>query len=124
MKLVHSRLAVCPGQAGTPFQDNETLQMFSVKRSFLLLVAVLLTAGLVPGYAQAADAPVLERIVQSGELGVGLSGDQPPFNAKGRDGQLLGLEVDLANLLAGALRVEAKFVPSSSMPWSPVRSTS
>ena len=36
------------------------------------------------------------RQIQSGELKVGLSGDQPPFNAKGRDGQLMGLEVDLA----------------------------
>jgi polar amino acid transport system substrate-binding protein len=84
--------------------------MFTMKRSVLMLVAVLLTAGLVSGNAQAADAPVLERIVQSGELRVGLSGDQPPFNAKDRDGKLMGLEVDLANLLAGALRVEAKFV--------------
>lgn len=84
--------------------------MFTMKRSVLLFVAVLLTAGLVSGSAQAADAPVLERIVQSGELRVGLSGDQPPFNAKDRDGHLIGLEVDLANLLAGALRVEAKFV--------------
>ena len=84
--------------------------MFTMRRSVLLFVAVLLTAGLVSGSAQAADAPVLERIVQSGELRVGLSGDQPPFNAKDRDGQLIGLEVDLANLLAGALRVDAKFV--------------
>jgi len=84
--------------------------MFTMKRSVLLFVAVLLTAGLVSGRAQAADAPVLERIVQSGELRVGLSGDQPPYNATDRDGHLIGLEVDLANLLAGALRVEAKFV--------------
>jgi polar amino acid transport system substrate-binding protein len=84
--------------------------MFTMKRSVLLFVAVLLAAGLVAGRAQAADAPVLERIVRTGELRVGLSGDQPPFNAKDRDGKLMGLEVDLANLLAGALRVEAKFV--------------
>lgn len=84
--------------------------MSTVKRSVFLLVAVLLTAGLVSGSAQAADAPVLERIVQSGEIRVGLSGDQPPYNAKDRDGHLIGLEVDLANLLAGALRVEAQFV--------------
>jgi len=84
--------------------------MFTMRRSTLLFVAALLTAGLVSGSAQAADASVLERIVQSGEIRVGLSGDQPPYNAKGRDGQLMGLEVDLANLLAGALRVEARFV--------------
>ncbi len=84
--------------------------MFSMKRSVLLFVAVLLTAGLVSGNAQAADAPVLERIVQSGTLKVGMSGDQPPYNAKDRDGELMGLEVDLANLLALAMRADAEFV--------------
>jgi len=84
--------------------------MFSMKRSVLLFVAVLLAAGLVSGSAQTADAQVLERIVQSGELRVGMSGDQAPFNARNRDGDLMGLEVDLANMLAGALGVEAKLV--------------
>jgi polar amino acid transport system substrate-binding protein len=84
--------------------------MSSIKRSTSFLAVALLALGLVAGRVQAADAPVLERIVHSGELKVGLSGDQPPYNAKDRDGHLIGLEVDLANLLAGALRVEAKFV--------------
>jgi polar amino acid transport system substrate-binding protein len=84
--------------------------MFSIKRVVVSLVAVLLTAGLVAGSAQATEAPVLERIVQSGKLRVGMSGDQAPFNARTRDGDLMGLEVDLANLLAGALGVEAELV--------------
>jgi polar amino acid transport system substrate-binding protein len=41
---------------------------------------------------------------------VGLSGNQPPYNAKSRGGELMGLEVDLAKLLGGALGVEVKFV--------------
>ena len=32
--------------------------------------------------AQAADAPVLSRIVKTGKLRVGMSGDQPPMNMR------------------------------------------
>jgi ABC-type amino acid transport substrate-binding protein len=84
--------------------------MFTTRRSGPLFVVVLLTAGLVAGGAQAADAPVLERIVQTHTLKVGLSGDQPPLNAKDRDGGLMGLEVDLAELLALSLRADVEFV--------------
>jgi ABC-type amino acid transport substrate-binding protein len=84
--------------------------MFSVKRSVSFLAVALLVLGLVAGPVQAADAPVLERIVKSGTLKVGLSGDQPPFNSKDRDGGLMGLEVDLAELLALSLRADVEYV--------------
>ena len=54
--------------------------------------------------------PVLNRIHQSGILRVGMSGDQPPFNAKTRSGQIVGIEPDLANALATGLGVRAEFV--------------
>ena len=82
--------------------------MWRTKIAAVALMAVLLTLG--AGAVYSADAPVLERIVSNKEIRVGLSGNQPPLNATGRTGQLIGLEVDLANLLAGALGVEAKFV--------------
>jgi polar amino acid transport system substrate-binding protein len=53
---------------------------------------------------------VLGRIQQSGILRVGMSGDQPPFNAKTRTGQIIGIEPDLANALAGGMGVRAEFV--------------
>jgi ABC-type amino acid transport substrate-binding protein len=59
---------------------------------------------------EAQESPVLDRIVQSGTLRVGMSATQPPFNVRGRGGQMLGLEVDLANLIAGAMRVELEIV--------------
>ena len=76
--------------------------MFSMKRSVVLFVAVLLTAGLVSGRAQAADAPVLERIVHSGGIRVGMTGDQAPFNARNRDGDRLrvGRPLDTARRLS------------------------
>lgn len=64
----------------------------------------------VAGISAAADNPVLDRIIKSETIRVGMSGNQPPFNAKGRDGSLIGFEVDLARALAGALGVEVEFV--------------
>ena len=56
------------------------------------------------------SAPILSRIAQTGILRVGMSGDQPPFNAKTRTGQIIGIEADLANALAGGMGVRAEFV--------------
>jgi polar amino acid transport system substrate-binding protein len=72
--------------------------------SFLAVAALALCT------AQAAEAQVLERIVKNGEIRIGLSGNQPPYNAKSRTGELIGLDVDLANMLAGAFGVKATFV--------------
>ena len=41
---------------------------------------------------------------------VGMSANQPPFNAKSRSGQHIGLEVDLARALAGAMGVKLEIV--------------
>ena len=57
-----------------------------------------------------ADGSVLKRIVESGELRVGMSGAQPPLNMRDKQGNLIGLEVDLARLLAESMGVRPKFV--------------
>ena len=57
-----------------------------------------------------ADSPVLDRVVSKGELRVGMSGNQPPFNAVNRTGQMIGFDVDLANALASAMDVKLKIV--------------
>ncbi len=58
--------------------------------------------------AEAADSesPVLSRIVKSGTLRVGMSGNQPPLNFIGKDGEWRGLEKDLAGALATLMEVE------------------
>lgn len=71
---------------------------------------VLLMAVGVVGTLLAADAPTLHRMVEKGELRVGVSGSQPPLSAVSRSGELIGLEVDLANLMANAFGVELKLV--------------
>jgi ABC-type amino acid transport substrate-binding protein len=74
------------------------------------MTALLAVAVFAFGAVQAAEAQTLEGIVKSGELRVGLSGSQPPYNAKSRSGELIGLDVELAKMLAGAFGVKAKFV--------------
>jgi polar amino acid transport system substrate-binding protein len=63
--------------------------------------------------ATAQDATVLNRVLQNGELRVGMSGNQPPFNVRSRGGSLIGIEVDLATVLAAAMGVELNIVTKS-----------
>ena len=73
---------------------------FGLTRVFAALMTVWLAA--TPVSAQDSDSPVLQRISKSQTLRVGMTGAQPPFNVKNRDGKIIGMEADLANLLAGA----------------------
>lgn len=74
----------------------------------IALLTVLVTVGI--SWNATAQAPVLEQIVKNGEIRVGMSGAQPPYNTADRSGQLIGLEVDLARMLASALGVNVRFV--------------
>jgi polar amino acid transport system substrate-binding protein len=55
-------------------------------------------------------SPVLDRIQARGELVVGTMGNMPPLNMTAKDGEIFGLEPDLARLLAKAMDVKVKFV--------------
>ena len=55
-------------------------------------------------------SPVLSRIVENGVLRVGMSGNQPPLNATSRSGKLIGMEADIARMLANAMGVRAELV--------------
>jgi polar amino acid transport system substrate-binding protein len=77
------------------------------------LVVLLVIGGLMAGYAQmavAADAarvaPMLDRIVAKKELVVGTAASMPPLNMTMKDGQIAGMEIDLARLISGALDVK------------------
>jgi polar amino acid transport system substrate-binding protein len=78
----------------------------------LAAIALGLALGLggPPSEAFAAGSKSLARIVAAGELRVGLSGNQPPLNVLNAAGEIIGLEADLARLLAGSIGVQVRFV--------------
>ena len=76
----------------------------------MLRRSIILTLLVVVAFGATAQAQVLERVLANGELRVGVSGNQPPFNVRNRSGELMGIEIDLAKMLAGAFGVEVKFV--------------
>lgn len=57
-----------------------------------------------------AGPSVLDKIVERGELRVGMTGSQPPLNVKNKTGELIGYEVDLVNLMAESMGVKANLV--------------
>jgi ABC-type amino acid transport substrate-binding protein len=87
----------------------------SMRRSLVTLIAaVFALCGLVsPTTALAessSDSPVLSRIVSSGTLRVGMSGNQPPLNFNAKDGTMMGIEVDLARAIAGLMGAKLTIV--------------
>jgi polar amino acid transport system substrate-binding protein len=87
-----------------------------MKFAKVLLVTVL-TLIFFTGCAQLQQAtsggsasPVIDRIQSRGELVVGTMGNMPPLNMTSKDGEIFGLEPDLARLLAEAMDVKVKFV--------------
>ena len=58
--------------------------------------------------ATASASPVIDRILQRGELVVGMAGNMPPLNMTTKEGELIGYEVDLAKNMAAAMGVRAK----------------
>ena len=76
----------------------------------LAAIAALTAFTLVASSAATAQSPVLNRVVKTGKLRVGMSGDQPPLNVKSKSGQMIGLEVDLARGLAYSLGLEVELV--------------
>ena len=54
-------------------------------------------------------SPSLQRILQKGELVVGTAAEMPPLHMKTKDGRIIGLEADLARMMANAMGVKPRF---------------
>jgi polar amino acid transport system substrate-binding protein len=77
-----------------------------------VVVILVLTAVLaLPALTQ----NTLNKIVKSGEITIGMTGNQPPFAVMSKAGNLIGYEVEIATLLAQAMKVELKI---EQMPFS------
>jgi len=55
-------------------------------------------------------SPVLDRILQRGELIVGTTGSMPPLSMTTKAGKIIGFEADLAGFIATAMGVRLKLV--------------
>ena len=84
-------------------------------RLFLPILFVLTQlacqSSLMSSGGDSSSAPMrLQRILDSGELRVGLSGNQSPLNMADKNGEIIGLEVDLMNALAQSMGLTTRFV--------------
>ena len=60
--------------------------------------------------SQPTGGDYLQRVIERRELRVGMSGTQPPLNMKNHRGELIGLDVELAQALADAMNLELVLV--------------
>jgi polar amino acid transport system substrate-binding protein len=89
-----------------------------VKAVIVFILVLTLLCGCAYRLRESVNAravPVLDRILDKGELLVGTSGSQPPLSATTKEGKIIGLDADLATIMAATMNVKLKLVP---MPFS------
>jgi polar amino acid transport system substrate-binding protein len=77
-----------------------------MKRSLWITVITLVLCLLFAGNVTAGQ--VLNRIGERGELIVGTSGTQPPLSFKSVSGKIMGLDMDMAEMMAAAMEVKLR----------------
>lgn len=75
--------------------------------SIVVLVLLGVYAPMVPA-ADTSPSPIIDRILKRKVLLVGTAANMPPLNMTTRDGKIIGLEADLAKMMADAMAVELK----------------
>ena len=84
-----------------------------MKKWIVWMLVIMMAAAAVPALAEEADA--LKKIQERGTLIVGMEGNWSPWTYHDeKTGELTGLEVDIANLIAEGLGVKAEF---QEAPW-------
>lgn len=76
-------------------------------KKFVMIVA----AGLIAGTAAQAQQNTLEEILEEGTITVGVKQDYRPWGYLDEQGNIIGLEIDLAQDVADRLGVELELVP-------------
>ncbi|UCF94994.1 MAG: transporter substrate-binding domain-containing protein [Desulfobacterales bacterium] len=74
-----------------------------------VFVAALVGALALIFVTTAPAGTVFDRILKKGELVVGITGTQPPLNATTKEGQIIGLDADIAKLIAKNMGVKVRF---------------
>jgi polar amino acid transport system substrate-binding protein len=92
--------------------------MKKAKVIIMLILGLVLVSGCVHTQQGTSTEPavsVLDRISQRGVLVVGTAGSMPPFNMTTKEGDVIGLEPDMAKLMAEEMGVKLRF---AVMPFS------
>jgi len=82
-----------------------------VKKAKWIIVALVIGC-LMAGCAEmnqttkTSSSPVMDRIVSRGELRVGISGDMPPMNLRTKDDKIIGMDVDVATMIAESMGIK------------------
>jgi polar amino acid transport system substrate-binding protein len=95
------------------FRDEKEKRRRKMKRIKTLALSILILAlASLSGCAHTAakvgkthGSPVLDRILEKEELVVGTAGNMPPLNMTTKEGEVIGLEPELARYLAAAMGV-------------------
>jgi polar amino acid transport system substrate-binding protein len=72
----------------------------------LVLLSLLVLSACANMNIGASNSPVLDRITANGELVVGTAADMPPLNMTTKDGEIIGLEPDIAAIMAESMGVK------------------
>lgn len=85
--------------------------MTSLRLSLLLLAFAVTGCTLIrPELAAFDPHPVISRIRARGEIVIGMTGNQPPLNTQDPSGAIVGLEPDIAQMLADSMGVKLRLV--------------
>lgn len=79
-----------------------------MKKKLVLFITILLLAICIGTNAIAGE--ILDRVIASGELKVGMTKESPPLHAMAKDGAMMGFEVDIAQALAVTMGVKEKII--------------
>lgn len=77
-------------------------------RYFIIFVVLLGLGQTAQTFARESVSPVIDRILKNRVLTIGTAGSMPPLNMTTKDKQVVGIEIDLAKLMADAMEVELK----------------
>jgi polar amino acid transport system substrate-binding protein len=81
--------------------------------SILLLLLVVLNINSFASDINLWKNSTLNKIIQRGELRVGLDPGYMPFEMKDKKGRIIGYDADIARAMAKAMGVKVKFVPTA-----------
>ncbi|MGI9451128.1 MAG: transporter substrate-binding domain-containing protein, partial [Geminicoccaceae bacterium] len=85
-----------------------------MKRLLGTVAVMALVAQSTAGVAAECTNDVWNKVMESGKIAIGVKADYKPWGFRDESGELVGMEIDMANEVAATLGVEAELVPVQS----------